>query len=239
MAKQKSDFPDFSSLPVNKRKEAFIDIFLPVIYSLNKEISDQHQKLNTLSGKENLLHSQVLWLSRLGDKYNLPVGEPLPTKHWFKEMLTRVDVLPPSLVLVQAANESAWGTSRFAQDGNNYFGMWCYTQGCGLVPGKRTVGETHEVAVFDSLTASVRAYFKNINTNSAYQKLRSIRATERKEHRPLDSLKLIEGLDKYSQRGKDYVQSLRDWIKTSGLKKYDTPQIKETYYQQAADLFPE
>lgn len=126
-------------------------------------------------------------------------------------------MLPEALVLTQAANESAWGTSRFATEANNYFGHWCYSKGCGLVPLQRNEGSTHEVAKFSSSQESVHRYFMNLNRNKAYQDLRGIRtelANKGEDLLTFDAAtKLTEGLLKYSERGADYVTDLQAMIR--------------------------
>ena len=128
-------------------------------------------------------------------------------------MLVRVDIIPTSLVLVQAANESAWGTSRFARIGLNFFGIWCYRTGCGMVPGGRNTGAKHEVAAFQSVDAAVSGYFNNINKHNAYHVFRTIRAELRAQDQPLDAEILATGLLPYSERGAQYVLDLTDMLR--------------------------
>jgi len=117
------------------------------------------------------------------------------------------------LVLVQAANESAWGTSRFARIGLNFFGIWCYKKGCGMVPKGRDKGLKHEVAAFDSVEQAVSHYLLNINTNAAYVVFRTIRAQLHQQNQPLSAQILATGLLPYSQRGTDYVLEISDMIR--------------------------
>jgi Bax protein len=134
-------------------------------------------------------------------------------------MLGKVNVLPQGLVLVQAANESAWGTSRFARQANNYFGQWCYSQGCGIVPLKREQGASHEVAKFSSAQGSIRAYFMNVNRNPAYRELRELRNQLVDEGRSLTdtdaAMMLTQGLLRYSERGEAYVNDLKGMIRVN------------------------
>ena len=157
------------------------------------------------------------YAKRLAKLYSLPLPTSGIDEAWLKEMLNRVNVLPEALVLTQAANESAWGTSRFATEANNYFGHWCYSKGCGLVPLQRNEGSTHEVAKFSSSQESVHRYFMNLNRNKAYQDLRGIRmelANKGEDLLTLDAAtKLTEGLLKYSERGTDYVTDLQAMIR--------------------------
>jgi len=231
----KSSVPDFVSLSEAERKNAFINTLLPMICQQNKVILAQRHQLNLLSKKDKLTPVNQLWLEKIGRIYGITFTESIPPTQWFTHALHRVDIIPPSLALAQAANESGWGTSRFARIGNNYFGIWCYTPGCGMVPLQRNPGEIHEVQTFSSLQASVSAYFRNINTNPAYIKLRDIRENNRKQGLPLDSLSLIQGLSNYSERGQSYVSSLSVWIQQSKLQKYDAycPDLASFHFQHS------
>ncbi|MGO3300883.1 MAG: glucosaminidase domain-containing protein, partial [Pseudoalteromonas sp.] len=128
------------------------------------------------------------------------------------QALRRVDVIPRELALIQAAKESAWGTSRFARIGLNFFGQWCYKKGCGMVPNLRNSDAGHEVAAFKSVRAAVNSYFKNINTHNAYKDLRSIRENLRRQNQPIEATKLTEGLLSYSERREAYVEDLNTMI---------------------------
>ena len=139
----------------------------------------------------------------------------------FALLRKRLDVVPPSLILARAANESAWGTSRFATKGNNLFGQWCFSKGCGLVPRGRAEGASHEVAKFSSPYRSVRAYIQNLNRHPTYQLLRDVRLEDRRENAPLSGLELAEGLRGYSERGEEYIEEIRAMIHYNNLEFYD------------------
>jgi Bax protein len=124
--------------------------------------------------------------------------------------------------MAQSANESAWGTSRFARKGNNFFGQWCFRKGCGLVPKQRDANKTHEVAAFDSPEESVKMYIRNLNSNSAYKSLRDLRAKLRRANKPVTGHALAAGLKHYSERGLEYVKELREMISFNKLARYDT-----------------
>ncbi len=140
---------------------------------------------------------------------------------FFTELLTRVDVLPPSLVLAQSANESAWGTSRFAREGNNFFGQWCFTRGCGMVPRARGEGAVHEVEAFPDAVVSVRSYLRNLNSHGMYQQLRDLRAGQRQKQEPVTGVLLAGGLKGYSSRGDEYIKELVAMINFNRLEQYD------------------
>ena len=129
------------------------------------------------------------------------------------ELTKRIDMIPSELVLVQAANESAWGTSRFARVGLNFFGLWCYKKGCGMVPNGRNVGAKHEVASFNSVDAAVKRYIHNINTNNAYKVFRNIREQLHQQDQPLSAQVLATGLLPYSERGADYVLDITKMLR--------------------------
>ncbi len=130
-----------------------------------------------------------------------------------QKLLRRIDIVPTELVLVQAANESAWGTSRFARIGLNFFGLWCYKKGCGMVPNARDEDGKHEVAAFQSIDTAVEKYLYNINSHYAYDVFRTIRAQLRAHQQPLKPEILATGLLPYSERGADYVSDIIDMLR--------------------------
>jgi len=137
------------------------------------------------------------------------------------ELLLKIDEVPPSLVVAQAINESGWGRSRFAREANNIFGMWCYTPGCGLVPERRRANDKHEVKRYASIQASVDEYLRNINRNKAYVELRALRAEQRQRLQPLSGDYLAQGLRRYSSIGAEYVNRIRNIIRTRDLARLD------------------
>ncbi|MDG3088145.1 glucosaminidase domain-containing protein [Vibrio hannami] len=227
---EEDDRPDFKShSDVNKKKIAFFDYLRGGVERENKRIESERGQLlaiKKLSSFKSLTEKQVQLVANIASKYKLDLPDTGITEDWLDKALLKVNVLPESLVLTQAANESAWGTSRFAVEGNNFFGQWCYTKGCGLIPLQRNEDATHEVAKFASAEDSIHAYFMNVNRNRAYQELREIRqnlATEGKSL--LDSnaaIALTQGLHRYSERGHDYVDEIQAMIRVN--KKYWTTQ---------------
>jgi Bax protein len=137
------------------------------------------------------------------------------------ELLTKVDEVPPSLVVAQAINESGWGRSRFAREANNLFGMWCYTPGCGLVPERRRAKDKHEVKRYASIQDSVNEYLRNINRNKAYRELRALRVEQRQRLQPLSGEYLAQGLRRYSSIGAEYVNRIRSIIRSRQLDRLD------------------
>lgn len=216
--------PDFSQFEAGpERKQAFFDYFLPIVQERNEEILETRKELAALRAKESLSSSERRSVSRIASEFGI---EPFQgsDEEW-RLLMRRVDVVPPSLALAQAANESAWGTSRFAVQGNNYFGQWCFSKGCGIVPARRDEGATHEVADFSSPAASVESYIRNLNRHNAYRELRDVRARLRQEEAPITGIALAAGLTKYSERGEEYIDELRSMIRFNKLGQYDGTQL--------------
>lgn len=218
-----SETPDFASMrDANQKKQAFFDFLAPSIQLENRRISSERKRLNEIkqalsSGSTNT--DDTVYARNLGERYYSTLPSQGITQGWLSEMLIKVNVLPKALVLTQAANESAWGTSRFATEANNYFGQWCYKAGCGLIPLRRQDGATHEVAKFKSVTGSVHGYFMNVNRNRAYSALRKIRTELAGKESDLlnaeTATALTNGLLSYSERGQDYVNDLQTMIRVN------------------------
>ena len=160
------------------------------------------------------------WVVDLAVAYNLDV-DATSVQSLMSELLLMVDVIPASLVLAQAANESAWGTSRFALEGNNIFGQWCYVEGCGIIPNRRVEGATHEVKSFDTIEDAIEGYFLNINTHRLYVGFRQERARLRQLGQRLDPILLVQGLARYSQRGENYIDEVQTMIQQNDLRQRD------------------
>lgn len=214
--------PDFTEFEAgDERKEVFFSYFLPLIEEQNKELMALREELLELNKKRTELsffeRRRVIKLANAYEVEGFSLGNP---EHW-STLLRRVDIVPPSLALAQAANESAWGTSRFAREGNNFFGQWCYVQDCGIVPNARNEGAVHEVAGFESAKESVEQYMHNLNYHPAYFELRSMRENLRDQQRPITGLKIAEGLQSYSERGEAYIEELRSMIQVDDLQELD------------------
>lgn len=215
--------PDFSAFTdVQEKKSTFFGYLHPAIEQENKKILAERKTLIQVK----TVTPEVLEICEkyMGSCDNFQ-------KKDIATLLERVDIIPPSLALAQAAKESGWGTSRFAVEGNNYFGQWCYSKGCGMVPKRRPQGATHEVKRFDSHHEAVSAYMHNLNTGRAYKDLRETRAKLRSSGKQLSSDQLAEGLMSYSERGKPYVKEIRQMIRYNNLdEKYDG--VWQNFYQQ-------
>jgi Bax protein len=207
--------PDFGSIKdVKEKKATFFNYFYPLLVEENKAIlKERNTLLDSASTAETLL--------ALCEKYSRDCKTPL-TAEKKEELKAKINVIPPSLALAQAANESAWGTSRFARKANNYFGQWCFKKGCGLVPARRDKGASHEVQKFKHAQGSVRAYLLNLNTGRAYTSIRKIRSTKTANNEQFTGHQLAGGLTKYSERGQAYVKEIRSMISYNKLnEKYD------------------
>ncbi len=214
------DLPDFSKYrDTTEKKAAFFSFLYPRIVLANSRILIERDYLDSLASKKELTAKEYRWLAKQSERLRVD-AEP-GSKEQFALLHKRLDVIPPSLILAQAANESAWGTSRFATKGNNLFGQWCFSKGCGLVPLSRVEGASHEVADFSSPYRSVRAYIQNLNRHPTYQLLRDVRLRDRRNNASLSGLDLAEGLLGYSERGEEYVEEIRAMIHYNNLEFYD------------------
>ena len=217
--------PNFGAIKdVQLRKKTFLDFLQPFVDTKNNEVRMQRRRLELIAAKlqrgQRLRQDENRFLWDLALNYEVKTDD-LHDEGFIDRLLHRVDILPPSLVLAQAANESAWGTSRFAKEGNNFFGQWCYQEGCGLVPVRRRANASHEVKSFSSIEESVSAYFRNLNTNPGYQDLRLTRQALRSKEQPIDGISLTEGLERYSERGEAYVDDLQRMIYRNNLLNRD------------------
>jgi Bax protein len=212
---------DIDRVPtLNKKKELFLLSLLPMVLMVNDEILQQRQELLAILDRHDsgspLSDRQRERLDEISGAYRL-TADPRADATARERLLKRVDVIPPSMVLAQAANESGWGSSRFARHGNNLFGEYTFRPGTGMIPERRPAGACYEVRRFPSLYESVRSYMKNINTHWAYQPLRQQRALRRADGLPLHGVDLAQGLKPYSTRGEAYVEDIRTIIRQNRL----------------------
>ena len=197
--------PEFDKIEdVQEMKKTFFNYLLPEINKKNNEIQLLRKRVvgKDLSKKE---------LTKLYKKYRIEEGSEID------ELLEKIDIIPPSLVLSQAALESNWGRSRFAKFYHNYFGLWCFKKGCGVIPKKRDKGDTHEVAKFSSLEKAIDYYFLTINRNKSYEILRKIRQDKRSKGEGINGLSLSEGLTNYAEIGYEYVERIKTIIRSNEL----------------------
>ena len=200
-----------------KRKEFFIQIVLPLIIEENNNIKLDRNTLFTIINKSNNSNSEKQWLEKKYKQYGVKSGD-------LSSLKIRMDEIPVSLAIAQAAKETGWGTSRFALEGNALFGQWTWS-GEGLKPKEAKEGEKHKVMKFNILQASVRAYQRNINTHSTYKDFRKARAKLRDSNKPLDSIVLSKYLNKYAETGNQYVEVLQKIIKQNKLQDFDDAKL--------------
>jgi len=205
--------PDFAKYSVIKQKKtAFFNFMRGIIKTENKRVLQRRNKLGSLRNKSSLTVTEKQWLLNTAKKYNVKFSNIKNRKAW-QNLMSRVDIVPIELTMAQAANESSWGTSRFARKGRNFFGQWCFRKGCGLVPSRRNKGARHEVAVFKTVNASVAAYIHNLNTGRVYAGLRKIRQQQRAKNKQPEAIAMAGGLIKYSIRRMAYVKEIRAMIR--------------------------
>ncbi|QSX35272.1 glucosaminidase domain-containing protein [Shewanella avicenniae] len=208
--------PDFAAMDdVDAKKKAFFEFLRPAVRKQNRIILSERKFLlsvqSHLANGLMLDNAEVYRVQSIAEKYEYSIRNIDDSA--VKSLLSRVDVIPEPMVLIQAANESGWGSSRFAKEGFNFFGQWCFTEGCGLVPQQRGDGQVHEVKVFASVDESIASYMNNLNSNAAYRLFRSIRADMRAQAQPLTAEKLIYGLVNYSERQEAYIDELLDMLR--------------------------
>ena len=199
-----------------KRKSIFIKIVLPLILTENKKIMSDRKKLFRILGKTYNDPTEKKWLKNKFKEYNIKNSD-------LSELKIRMDIIPASLALAQAAKETGWGTSRFAQEGNALFGQWTYSED-GLEPIDNVTGN-HKVMRFNVLQASVRAYQRNLNTHKTYKEFRLARAQLRDAGKPLDSIFLSKYLDEYAETGQQYVKIIQKIIEQNDLKDFDNAKL--------------
>jgi len=200
-----------------KRKEFFIQIVLPLILQENNNIKLDRKRLFSIINKSNNSNLEKKWLDKKFKQYGIPSKD-------LSILKIRMDEVPVSLALAQAAKETGWGTSRFAQEGNALFGQWTWS-GEGLKPKEAEENKGHKVMKFNVLQASVRAYQRNLNTHSTYKEFRLARAKLRDAEKPLDSIILSEYLNEYAETGKKYVEILQQIIDQNNLKDFDNAKL--------------
>lgn len=209
--------PDFEEISdVQDRKLRFFSFLKPLVEEENQRLALTRRRLGFIRDhvrfQRPLVPEDSRWLAAVVKEFRVPISDPQDPDFW-TILLRRVDTLPVDLVLVQAANESAWGTSRFAREGNNLFGQWCFRPGCGMVPADRPAGAVYEVAAFATIRESVGSYMRNLNTGRVYFDLRRIREKCRREGRQPEAAELARGLTSYSERGMAYVTEIRAMLR--------------------------
>ena len=200
-----------------KRKELFIQIILPLVIDENNKIRIDRNKLFRILNKRINSRGEKRWLQEKFKIYGVKNSDLATLK-------VRMDEIPTSLAIAQAAKETGWGTSRFALEGNALFGQWTWT-GEGIKPAGADNNSKHKVMKFKILQASIKAYHRNLNTHSSYREFRRVRAELRQDEKELDSMLLSEHLDKYAETGKEYVRILQTIIRQNKLTDFDDAKL--------------
>ena len=200
-----------------QRKEFFIQIILPLILQENNNIRLDRKRLFSIINKSSNSDLEKKWLQKKYKQYGVSSRD-------LSTLKVRMDEIPVSLAIAQAAKETGWGTSRFAQEGNALFGQWTWS-GEGLKPKDSDSSEGHKVMKFNVLQASVRAYQRNLNTHSSYRAFREARAKLRDQSKNLDSLILVQYLNEYAETGEKYVEVLQKIIQQNNLKDFDDAKL--------------
>ena len=210
-----TQFPrDLDELESTKlKKETFIKIVLPLIVAENERILADREKLKILAKKKYTTDLEKQWLRQKLLEYKVKKGD-------LKELKKRMDIIPTSIALAQAAKESGWGTSRFALEGNAIFGQWTWS-GQGIAPLDRESNKNHKILKFPILRASVKAYQNNLNTHKSYSKFRQKRSVLRDKNKKIKGLELTETLNNYAQTGSEYTKKLNQIIKQNRLMDFE------------------
>jgi Bax protein len=200
---------------IEQRKRIFIQILLPIVLSENEKIIADRRKLVTIINRKSF-KKDAEWLNEKFQQYKVKNNSP-------KELLVKMDIIPPSLAIAQAAYESGWGTSRFAIEGNALFGQWNWKENNGMIPEDRGEDEKHQISKFNQIRYAVSAYKNNLNTHAFYEEFRKERAKQRAGRLigSISGTKLVEHVHKYSIRGNDYVLGLKKIIEQNSLQDFD------------------
>ena len=196
-----------------KKKDTFIKIVMPLILDENNKILENRKKLFKILSKSTNSMGEKRWLKRRFKEYGIKKGD-------ITELKVRMDIIPPSIAIAQAAIESGWGTSRFALEGNAMFGQWTWSKN-GIEPTDKSKNQDHKILRFSMLRSSVKAYKNNLNTHNGYKEFREKRAELRKNNKKISGLKLVNYLYNYAATGKEYTKSLKRTIDQNGLTDFD------------------
>ena len=220
---------DIKTLGDTKQKrELFIKIILPLILSENERITEDRKTLFKILNKDFNSAGEKVWLKRRFKEYKIDDRD-------VSKLKIRMDLIPVSIALAQAANESGWGTSRFALEGNALFGQWTWSEK-GISPADQDPDTTHKILQFQILKASVKAYKNNLNTHNAYKEFREARAQLRQEGKKINGLDLTKYLKNYAAIGEKYVSILENIIERNSLTDFDKSNLLPTKSKQGVAL---
>ena len=220
------DLDEISSIKL--KKETFIKIVLPLVVAENQKILDDRRKFKIVSKKKMTNEKEKLWLRQKFKEYKVTNGS-------VAELDTRMDIIPISIAIAQAAKESGWGTSRFALEGNAIFGQWTWS-GSGIAPLDRTKAQSHKVLRFPILRASVKAYKNNLNTHKSYKEFRDKRKKLRTKNKSIEGIKLIHTLESYAQTGSEYTKVLAQMMQQNSLDEFENVKLTNSVIKKQLNL---
>ena len=217
------------------KKELFFSTLLPPILKVNETIRQDRKRLKKIVLKltigANVSEPEYYWLTQKLVHYKVKIRDVQDfvdrTGDILDELLTRMNIIPPELALAQAAQESGWGTSRFAQQGNALYGQWTWGNGCGMVPAQRAKGKTHRMKCFKYIIEAVDSYMLNLNTHKAYTALRQERRVFR-DDQIIDVIPLVETLTNYSEEGQAYVEKIKNIIRVNKLTDFRLARLENS-----------
>ncbi len=213
---------------VKLKKETFIKIVLPLIVAENEKILDDRFKLNKITVRKSTTDDEKQWLRQKFLEYRVKKGN-------IEELKNRMDIIPTSIALAQAAKESGWGTSRFALEGNAIFGQWTWN-GKGIEPLLKDKSKNHKILRFPILRASVKAYKNNLNTHKGYVKFREKRRDLRNKNKKINGLELTRTLGNYAESGKEYTKILSQIIIQNRLMDFEPVKLENSVQRQELNL---
>ena len=203
---------------IKAKKETFLQIVLPLVVAENEKIeTDRNYLLKVI--RDNDSDEKLQWLKRKFKEYKVKDGD-------INELIEKVDIVPTSIALAQAAKESGWGTSRFALEGNAIFGQWTW-DGVGIEPLDKSDDQGHKILKFPILRASVKAYITNLNTHPSYKNFREKRLMLRQSNKALSGIDLIHELENYAETGKEYTRILEQIIEQNDLQEFESVVIDD------------
>ena len=213
---------------VKLKKETFIKIVLPLVVAENEKILDDRFKLNQITSRKITTDNEKQWLRQKFLEYKVKKGS-------VEELRNRMDMIPVSIALAQAAKESGWGTSRFALEGNAIFGQWTWS-GQGIEPLLKDKTKTHKILRFPILRASVKSYKNNLNTHKSYKEFRAKRRDLRARNKKVSGLDLTKTLDNYAETGNAYTEMLEKIILQNRLMDFELVRLENSVEKKELDL---
>jgi Bax protein len=213
---------------VKLKKETFIKIVLPLVVAENEKILEDRFKLKKITSRKITTDNEKQWLRQKFLEYKVKKGN-------IEELKTKIDIIPVSIALAQAAKESGWGTSRFALEGNAIFGQWTWN-GRGIAPLERDQSKNHKILKFPILRASVKAYQNNLNTHKSYSKFREMRKNLRLKNKKITGLLLTKTLDSYAETGTKYTKILEQIITQNRLMDFELVRLTNSSEKRELDL---